>query len=210
LRNKISRSKRAGVVIKEVGKDIPASDFLTNQVSEIDSEWLEEKGKKELTFLIGELGDLSSLDQNLQRVFIAELDGQVVGYILYSKCFGQLSGWMHDLSRRRRVIPPGVMEHINAHALEQIKSEGSTYLHFGFTPLTGLEHSLELENYFGSRAAWVLKKLAKHGSFVYPAESQLQYKKKWFPDLILPEYVAFQGGFSLSALWNLLRLTRAL
>jgi len=51
--------------------------------------------------------------------------------------------------------------------------------------------------------------LYRHGSLVYPAQSQADYKRKWGSDLVVPEYVA---GFplSLSGVFALLRLTRAL
>ena len=51
--------------------------------------------------------------------------------------------------------------------------------------------------------------LAKHGSAIYPAASQLAYKEKWGLDLVQPEYIAFQGGISPRRLWSLLRVTNA-
>jgi lysylphosphatidylglycerol synthetase-like protein (DUF2156 family) len=52
--------------------------------------------------------------------------------------------------------------------------------------------------------------LARHGSAIYPAETQAQYKLKWHPETIVPEYVAFEGRFRLSAAWRLMLLTRAI
>ena len=49
--------------------------------------------------------------------------------------------------------------------------------------------------------------LAKHGSAIYPAASQLAYKEKWGLDLVQPDYIAFQGGISLRRIWSLLRVT---
>ena len=57
--------------------------------------------------------------------------------------------------------------------------------------------------------ARILRFLAAHGSAVYPAADQLAYKEKWGLDVVEPEYVAFQGGIRLPAVWNLLRLTNA-
>jgi hypothetical protein len=42
---------------------------------------------------------------------------------------------------------------------------------------------------------------------MHPTQTQLQYKLKWAPEVIRPEYIAFQDGFSLSGLWSFLRLT---
>lgn len=210
LRNKISRSKRSDIEVKELGIDLPITNSIKKDIDNIDKHWLKDKGKKELDFLIGELGDIQTLDTENKRVFVALRDGNAVGYILYSRCVGKYSGWMHDLSRKLPNAPAGCMEHINADALLKFQSEDTPFLHFGFTPLTGLRDDLEFDEYSSNRAAWVLRKIFEKGEFIYPAASQVQYKMKWKPDLIFPEYIAFQNGFSLRGLWNLLRITRAI
>ncbi|MGW3649380.1 bifunctional lysylphosphatidylglycerol flippase/synthetase MprF [Streptomyces sp. NPDC000878] len=202
LRNKISRARRAGVEVTEVG----LSD-VSGELDLIDREWLLGKGKhaKELRFLVGERG---GPEQKHQRVFTGTVDGRIVGYISYSPAFGSRPGWLHDLSRRRADAPPGTMELLNSTAIERFTGEGTEWLHFGFTPFVGLEPSLEMPG-ASSAVTRVLRFLGERGERVYPAAAQLEYKEKWAPHVVLPEYIAFQGRVRPGALWRLGRETNA-
>jgi lysylphosphatidylglycerol synthetase-like protein (DUF2156 family) len=210
LRNKISRARRCGIVVAELGKDVALVPDVRHAIEEIDRQWIKEKGTRELEFLVGETGQLDEIDGSLRRIFVALREGIPVAYILYTASFGRYAGWMHDLSRRLPDAPAGVMELINSRAIEIFKAEGAKMLNFGFTPLTSLAPEHELPGSWHRMTAWGFAQLAAHGSFIYPAQTQLQYKMKWSPDVVLPEYVAFQKGGTLSGLWRFLRLTRAI
>jgi lysylphosphatidylglycerol synthetase-like protein (DUF2156 family) len=209
LRNKISRARRAGVEVTEVGPGEASGDSAVGrELDLIDSEWLRKKGKgaKELKFLVGERG---GPEQKHQRVFTGTVDGRIVGYISYSPAFGSRPGWLHDLSRRRVDAPPGTMELLNSTAIERFTEEGGKWLHFGFTPFVGLDPALEVSGASGM-VARVVRFLGERGERVYPAAAQLEYKEKWAPHVVLPEYIAFQGGVRPGALWRLGRETNAL
>jgi lysylphosphatidylglycerol synthetase-like protein (DUF2156 family) len=210
LRNKISRARREGVEVLELGNGLPLSGALARDIHAIDEEWIKGKHAKELAFLVGEIGELSELDREAKRLFVAMYNGRPVAYILYVASFGAHRGWMHDLTRRLSSAPPGTMELINITAIERFKAENAETLNFGFTPLTALAREHEIAGAWSCTAAWIFDLIARRGSFIYPAGTQLAYKLKWAPDLIQPEYVAFQGGFTLSGLWRFLRLTRAI
>lgn len=203
LRNKISRALRAGLQIEQADAAQTADD-----IARIDAQWLRHKGKhtKELRFLIGEIGGPW---QAHRRLFVGRIDAVPVAYISYAPVYGSRPGWLHDLSRRLPDCPPGVMEAINAHAIEHFRAQGAAWLHFGFTPFTGLDESHRLST--ASRtAARVVRFVAAHGDFVYPAKSQLEYKMKWNPTVVLPEYFAFDGGLSPRSLWSVVRVTNVL
>src|SRR5262249_17475086 len=123
--------------------------------------------------------------------------------------YGSRPGWMHDLSRRRPDAPPGVMEAVNATAIEVLGAEGCAWLHFGFTPFTGLDSAAEAAT---ARPAVgrLVRLLAAYGEWVAPARTQLDYKQKGGPHAVLPEYIAFQGKPRLGAVWRLLRVTNAI
>ncbi len=85
------------------------------------------------------------------------------------------------------------MEALNATAMERMSADGAGWLHFGFTPFTGLsdEHELPCASRTFTRC---VRLLARHGERIYPAAAQLEYKRKWAPHVVLPEYIAFRGG----------------
>jgi lysylphosphatidylglycerol synthetase-like protein (DUF2156 family) len=202
LRNKISRAHRAGVTVQEVDQ----ADWA-ERMAALDATWLRAKGKhaKQLEFLVGEYGGPV---QSFRRLFVGLLEGELVGYISYSPVYGGRSGWLHDLSRRVTDGTPGIMEAINKTAIDTFQAEGAPWLHFGFTPFTGLDPTVEAAR----RSRWfaaAVRQLAAHGESVYPARTQLAYKHKWDP-IAIPEYVAFSGRASLTGFLQVFRAAKAL
>jgi lysylphosphatidylglycerol synthetase-like protein (DUF2156 family) len=201
LRNKISRALRTGIEIREA----PFEEWAP-AVAGVDAAWLRSKGEgaRPLEFLVGQTG---GPHQRLRRLFVATSGDTLVGYISYSPVYGPRPGWMHDLSRRVPTAPPGVMEAVNKAAIEVFRQEGVPWLHFGFTPFTSLD-AAPFPGY--SRAFhWFMNHLWEHGEQVYPAQTQLAYKQKWAPTLVLPEYIAFHGAASLPALVHVFRACNA-
>lgn len=208
LRNKINRARRAGVVVEEVGVERPRTDGLAEELEALTAAWLSSKGrfKKLLEFMIGELGGPHDVHR---RTFVASAGGRIVGFVTYVPVWGRHAGLMHDLCRRAPDAPPGVMELVNATAIERFRSEGHDTLSFGLTPLVGIDDAHDRFEGRSRIVSWLLRKLAVHGKAIYPAQSQAQYKMKWQPDVIVPEYFAFEGRFRLGCLLRLLILTRS-
>jgi len=201
LRNKIARALRSGLEISEV----PQSAWHA-AMKELDTGWLGAKGAaRPLDFLVGQYGGQY---QHLRRLFAGVHGTRLIGYISYSPVYGSRPGWMHDLSRRQPDSPPGVMEAINKAAIETFRAEGVPWLHFGYTPFSGLSAARELPGY--SRAfQWFMAELWANGGHIYPAQTQYAYKEKWGQDVILPEYIAFQHGASIPALVHVFRACNA-
>ncbi|WP_409060681.1 bifunctional lysylphosphatidylglycerol flippase/synthetase MprF [Streptomyces sp. SYP-A7185] len=203
LRNKISRAGRSGLEVREVD-----FDGYRDQLAEVDGNWLRSKGRhvKEIEFLVGQLGGPA---QKHRRLFVGLLEGAPIAYISYSPSYGSTPGWLHDLSRRIADPPPGVMEALNSTAMGVFREEGAQWLHFGFTPFTTLRPEHERESHSPVTAKF-MKFLAEHGESVYPSRSQLAYKEKWGPHLVLPEYLAFEGRVRPGAIWQILRVTKSI
>lgn len=202
LRNKISRAQRNGLKIQEVR----AEDWRDG-LEVIDRAWLGSKGEhaRPLEFLVGQIGGPM---QAHRRLFVGTIDDAPVAYISYSPVYGSRAGWMHDLSRRIPEGSPGLMEAINAHALEVFRGEGVEWLHFGFTPFTGLDASHEVPGH-SPAFQWLMHFLWDQGAALYPAQTQLAYKQKWAADVLIPEYVAFENQASLPGFAHIFRASNA-
>jgi phosphatidylglycerol lysyltransferase len=207
LRNKLSRAKIAGVSVHELGVDFPKGEKQVQRMAEITAEWLNEKGNKLLSFMVGEL-NASELDK--ERIFVAVKDGEIIGFISYVPSFGKYQGWMHDLTRRAKEVPPGTMELINVEAINRFKREGEKYLNFGFTPFFGVCSETD---HYASRSlllSRIIYFLEHYGQMIYPALSQVAYKRKWRPMEQSPEYFAAYKKFRVTHLLRLMKLTNAL
>ena len=207
LRNKISQARRSGVKILEFGKDIAFTSDIASQIRQIDDMWLKSKGNHSYAFLIGEVGDLRRFDCSVKRLFLAVYESRIIAYILYTPSYGNYQGWMHDLTRRLPTAPAGIMELLNISAIDAFRSECVSHLNFGFTPFANLNPELELPGH--SLLASKILTFMGSRNLLYPVHTQTQYKLKWEPRIVLPEYIAFHPGFSLMGLWNVLRLTKA-
>ena len=200
LRNRIKRAKEAGLRVAELGVDVPLSAPLWRQLEATSRSWLATKGGTELDLLVGELGQPGDPQR---RIFVA-LDGdQPQAFITYVPVWGSRPGWLHDLTRRAPEAPAGVMELVNATALQRFQHEGVPYLHFGLTPFI-VDEKIRSDHWLVSR---LVRWIGRWGSAIYPARAQLQYKQKWAPEIVESELIAFQK-VSLSALWALLVATR--
>jgi lysylphosphatidylglycerol synthetase-like protein (DUF2156 family) len=198
LRNKISRAYRAGLTVTEAE---PGQWY--DRMRELDRTWLRSKGEHaaELQFLVGQYGGEM---QAHRRLFVGRIDGELVGYISYSPVYGSRPGWMHDLSRRIPDETPGLMEAINKTAIDTFTAEGERWLHFGFTPFTSLDPAHEMPGHSPAFAMFMQLRW-QYGEEVYPARSQLDYKMKWAPGVILPEYIAFDGPASVHGFAHVFR-----
>jgi lysylphosphatidylglycerol synthetase-like protein (DUF2156 family) len=204
LRNKISRARRAGLRVVELGVDWSRDAPVFEALQAVSRAWLRAKKRKELDFMIGELG---APEDRLRRIFAAlDADDRIQAFITYVPAWGTRPGYLHDLSRRLPTAPPGALDLCNSQAMEKMTAEGVTFLHFGFTPFIVDEEEQPGANRL---AAWLVRMLFRHGRALYPAATQMQYKLKWTPDIIEREYLAARP-LSPRAVLDLMLLTRSL
>ncbi|AVH60959.1 DUF2156 domain-containing protein [Streptomyces dengpaensis] len=204
VRNMVNRARREGVTAAEV----PVGEQDAEALDAVDAAWLRAKGRhvKELEFLIGERGGPGAPHR---RLFTAVHQGRTVGYVSYSPVFGERAGWLYDLTRRLPDAPPGTVELMFATALRRFQDEGCGWLHLGFTPFVQLGQDTDAPGPTSRVLHRCVGLLAAKGQAIYPAAAQESFKLKWRPQLIEPEYLAFQGGVSPAAVWQLMRLTKS-
>jgi len=204
LRNKIKRAREAGFVVSEVGREIASDERTFGRIREVSEAWLRGKKKKELDFMIGELG--GPHDTERRTFVVIDPADRLIGFITYVPVWGQHPGYLHDLTRRLPDAPPGALELCNLFAIERFVREGAAHLHFGFTPFIVDDTPRPFEK---PLFAWVIRMLGRYGKIVYPAQSQVKYKLKWGPDLIEREFIACRT-WSVRAIVDLLILTRSI
>ena len=204
LRNKIKRAREQGVRIVEIGREIPRDDATFAELRSVSDAWLAGKKKKELDFMIGELGEPADAER---RIFAAtNAEGRMCAFISYVPAYGRRPGYLHDLTRKVPDAPVGVMELCNVEAIERFRKERIPYLHFGFTPFVSGNNPAGDDS---SVVAWIIRMLERHGESIYPTRTQADYKLKWGPASVEPEYVAFRP-LSFRAVADLMILTRSL
>ncbi|WP_329361578.1 DUF2156 domain-containing protein [Streptomyces sp. NBC_01483] len=208
VRNMVNRARREGVSVAEVPAGERDGEDVTAALDAVDAAWLRAKGRhvKELEFLIGERGGPGAPHR---RLFTAVHEGRTVGYVSYSPVFGEHAGWLYDLTRRLPDAPPGTVELLFATALRQFQDEGCGWLHLGFTPFVQLGPDTAAPGPTSTFLHRCVEVLAAKGRAIYPAAAQESFKLKWRPQLIEPEYLAFQGRVSPGAVWQLMRLTKS-
>jgi lysylphosphatidylglycerol synthetase-like protein (DUF2156 family) len=208
VRNKLARARRAGMSVTEVGVDRPYDDGLHARLDALDARWLVGKGRhvKQIEFLVGER---DRPGERLRRLFVAWYGDEPVAYASYAPAFGRESGWLYDITRRDPAVPPGGIELIFVEALQRFQNEGVAWLHLGLTPFRELSDAHRPPEGTHRGTDRLIRLIADHGEWIYPARSQAEFKHKWQPSRIEPEYVGFHPAVSLSAVWRLLRLTRA-
>ena len=204
LRNKIQRARKAGLRVAEVGWELPRDERTFATLRDISTTWLAAKGRKELDFMIGEVGHPGDAER---RIFVVlDQSDCAVAFITYVPEGGARPGYLHDLTRRKPSAPVGAMELCNATAIERFRSEGTAYLHFGFTPFV-----VDEEGTPGSSKVmqWIIRKVYTYGQSIYPAKDQAHYKLKWGPDIVEREYLATRP-LTPRAMFDLLMLTRVI
>jgi lysylphosphatidylglycerol synthetase-like protein (DUF2156 family) len=205
LRNKLKRSRRLGVTVEELTPEERRDPATAEALDRIDADWLAAKGRlaKQLRFMVGERGGRGA-DQ--RRVFVARHEGETKAYVTYSPVWGERPGWLYDLTRRRPDAPPGTVELIFHTALERLQEEGVRWLHLGLTPYVDFAWENEIVGH-NKVAHVIMEQTGKRAGFLYPALTQLDFKRKWAPHVVEPEYIAWEGGVNPGALFQLMRVT---
>jgi phosphatidylglycerol lysyltransferase len=139
-------------------------------------DWLASKGLPPLHFIV-EPETLSRLEN--RRVFVAEHDGRVVGFVVLSPV-PRRNGWLFEQFPHRPGAPNGTVELMIDRAMRAIGESGSEYATLGLSPLSIRADVEPFHNPVWLRI--VLAWLRKHGQRFYNFDGLDVFKSKLHPE----------------------------
>ena len=192
LRAQVNRARNKGVVVEEWP---PTRRTDSAALRPVLAEWLSTRGLPPLHFLV-EPDTLTRLDD--RRVFVAQRDGQVVGFVVASPVPAR-RGWLVEQFVRGASAPNGTIEALLRAAAEAMAADGSAYVTLGLAPLS--RHGPpEPPEPLVVRA--MLTWVRAHGRRFYNFEGLDQFKSKFAPERWEPIYaIAAAPQFPPSALY---------
>lgn len=193
LRAQLNRARNKHVVVNEWKAQRAAND---PDVRRCLAEWLADRRLPPLHFLV-EPETLGRLED--RRLFVAEREGGVVGFLLASPIPAR-HGWLVEQIIRGHEAPNGTSELLLDAAMRALAADGAAYVTLGLSPLS--RHS-RFES--GRMPRWlrlVLRWVRAHGRRFYNFEGLDRFKAKFAPD-DWEEIVALADTphFSPRALW---------
>lgn len=173
LRAQLNRSRNKGVTIAEFSPEQASKD---RRVDDCLHQWLSWKPLPPLHFLV----EPETLDRlSHRRIFVAEKDGIVVGFVTLSPV-SQRQGWLFEQFPHRPGAPNGTVELMIDAAMRSIATDGCEYATLGLAPLS---RRAEVEPFHNPM--WldlVLAWLRKHGQRFYNFDGLDAFKAKLGPE----------------------------
>jgi phosphatidylglycerol lysyltransferase len=140
------------------------------------AEWLGERRLPPLHFLV-EPETLGRLED--RRLFVAEREGAVVGFLLASPIPAR-DGWLVEQIIRGHGAPNGTSELLLDAAMRAVAADGARYVTLGLAPLS--RHSRFDNERMARWLRLVLRWVRAHGRRFYNFEGLDQFKAKFAPD----------------------------
>jgi phosphatidylglycerol lysyltransferase len=193
LRAQLNRARNKHVKVTEWDARRGASDPAVRRCL---AEWLADRRLPPLHFLV-EPETLGRLED--RRLFVAERDGEVVGFLLASPIPAR-HGWLVEQIIRGHGAPNGTAELLLDAAMRAVAADGARYLTLGLSPLS--RHSRFDSQRMPRWLRLVLRWVRAHGRRFYNFEGLDRFKSKFAPTA-WEEIVALADTphFSPRALW---------
>jgi phosphatidylglycerol lysyltransferase len=172
LRAQLNRARNKGVAVSLWP---PARAAGAPELRERLAEWLETRRLPTLHFLV-EPETLDHLTD--RRIFVAERDGRVVGFLVASPVPAR-NGWLIEQIIRGHGAPNGTAELLIDRAMRSLAGEGASYITLGLAPLSRHSSYDRLPNPLWLRAA--LRWVRAHGRRFYNFEGLDAFKSKFEP-----------------------------
>lgn len=182
LRAQINRARNKGVRVAEWTREKAAKNPL---LVECLHEWLDAKGLPPLHFLV-EPDTLERLFD--RRVFVAESDEKVVGFVLLSPVATR-GGWLFEQFIHRPGAPNGTVELMIDRAMRELAAEACEYATLGLSPLSSRAQIAPFDNPLWLRVllAW----LRKHTRRFYNFDGLDAFKAKLQPAAWEPVFAIY-------------------
>ena len=173
LRAQINRARNKNVKVSEWNIEKASNNPLLRECLE---KWLAAKGLPPLHFLV-EPNTLNRLEN--RRVFVAEIENNVVGFILIS-LVSRRNGWLFEQFPHVPNSPNGTVELMIDFVMRVLASENFEYATLGLSPLSVRANIKPFQNPFWLRIllAW----LRKHGQRFYNFDGLDAFKAKLQPE----------------------------
>ena len=158
--------------------------------------WLESKGLPPLHFMV-EPDTLGRLEN--RRVFVAERNGSVVGFIVLSPVPTR-SGWLTEQFPHTPGAPNGTVELMMDAVFRAVADDGCKYITLGLSPLSRRAKIEPFDNPLWLRIflAW----MRKHGQRFYNFDGLDRFKAKLIPNYWEPVFaISNESKFSGSTLY---------
>ncbi len=196
LRAQINRSKNKGVTVSEWTTDKARNN---PELIETLTEWLTSKGLPPLHFMV-EPNTLSQLAD--RRVFVAERDEKVVGFLLLSPVATR-NGWLFEQFVHRPDSPNGTVELMIDTAMRALAKGQYEYATLGLSPLSVRAKIKPFDNPVWLRIllAW----MRIHARRFYNFDGLDAFKAKLQPERWEPVFaISNEPQFSLGTLYAIL------
>lgn len=193
LRAQVNRARNKGVVVTEWEQE---KAFQNPELTKCLTEWLTAKGLPPLRFLV-EPDTLSRLFD--RRVFVAEQNNQVVGFIMLSPVATR-NGWLFEQFIHRPGAPNGTVELMIDTVMRVLAEDGYDYATLGLSPLSVRAKVEPFDNPFWLRLllAW----MRKHGQRFYNFDGLDAFKAKLQPERWEPIFaISNQPRFSFRTIY---------
>lgn len=172
IRAQLNRARNKGVIVS-LWPSVRASQ--SQALRHCLNEWLATRRLPTLHFLV----EPETLDRLAdRRVFVAEREGAVVGFLVASPVPAR-NGWLIEQIIRGAGAPNGTSESLIDSAMRSLGASGSRYVTLGLAPLSRHSSYDRLPNPLWLRAA--LQWIRAHGRRFYNFEGLDAFKSKFEP-----------------------------
>jgi phosphatidylglycerol lysyltransferase len=173
LRAQLNRARNKRVAVTEWSTEKAWNNPV---LLECLREWLEAKGLPPLHFLV-EPNTLARLFD--RRVFVAERDGETVGFVLLSPV-AKRNGWLFEQFIHQPNAPNGTVELMIDAGMTALAAEGYGYATLGLAPLSTRAPVEPFQNPLWLR--FLLAWIRKHGERFYNFNGLDAFKAKFRPE----------------------------